>query len=287
MNDKENKMNDKKYKIIIGGLVFVVLILIGLLIYIATKKTNNNNNSNSTTTSSTTTTSTTTTTTGTTTTTTTTTPKNLATNFDMFPEKNDSNVTSFYIDDLLEHDNLDLNTNFKNIKLNKYGVDYSVTCTEYDPDYEYSSLNCVKAEININNLKFDVPTDSQVNSQLYYILKFKENMIVFYYSNSDCGTIKIYKNSNLVYRNDHLNAGLGNNYISDLFNKKYKKAFYPSDAIRYVDNKVYFLADTVDGYIILKSINLNKSAIEEEQIAKVKFAGKAENNCYNNFKSNI
>ena len=271
MNDKENEKNDKKYKIIIGGLVFVVLILIGLLIYIATKKNDNNNNSNSTTTSSTTTS------------TTTTTPKNLATNFDMFPEKNDSNVTSFYIDDLLEHDNLDLNTNFKNIKLNKYGVDYSATCTEYDPDYEYSSLNCVTAEININNLKFDVPTDSPVNSQLYYILIFKENMIVFYYTNSDCGAIKIYKNSNLVYKNNHLNAGLGNNYISDLFNNKYNKAFYPSDAIRYVDNKVYFLADTVDENIILKSINLNKSAIEEEQIAKVKFYGKAEHNCYNNF----
>ena len=143
-------MNDKKYKIILVVLVLFLLILIGLLIY-TTKK---NNNSNSTTT----------------TTTTTTTTKNLATNFNMFPLNDDSDVIHLSVGDLYEAD-VDTETNFKNINLKKGDLNYSASCKEYSETY-----GCTQVEFNINNTLITVPEET-TDGGLY--LMVKNNNIVF------------------------------------------------------------------------------------------------------------
>ena len=144
-------MNDKKYKIILVVLVLFLLILIGLLIY-TTKK---NNNSNSTTTSATTTTTT----------------KNLATNFNMFPLNDDSDVIHLSVGDLYEAD-VDTETNFKNINLKKGNLNYSASCKEY------SEINgCTQVEFNINNTLITIPSET-TDGGLYLMVKNNNIVLV-------------------------------------------------------------------------------------------------------------
>ena len=267
MNDKEYEKNDKKYKIIIGGLVFIVLILLGLLIYIANKKTNNNNNSNSTTTSSTTTTSTTTTTT----TTTTTHPKNLATNFNIFPLNDDSDVIRISVGDLYEA-NVDTETNFKSVNLKKGNINYSAKCKYYDETYK----KCGTIEFNINNTLVTLPEET-TDGGVY--LMVKNNNIVLVRFASTCANLEIYRNSKLAYTVDHIST-YNDTLLKYLESKK--EAVYESDTIKYANNKLHYLVDTIDGYTILKTIDLTKDKIIEEEIAKVKDNQRVDLNCYNN-----
>lgn len=247
-------MNDKKYKIIIGGLVFLLLITLGLLIYTTTNKKDNNNNSNSTTTS----------------TTPTTTTKNLATNFNMFPLNDDSGVIHLSVGDLYEAD-VDTETNFKNINLKKGNLNYSASCKEY------SEINgCTQVEFNINNTLITVPEET-TDGGLY--LMIKNNNIVLVRFAGTCAYIEIYRNSKLAYTVDHIST-----YNSTLLNylKSKKEYVDEDDTIKYTNNKLYYLVDTIDGYTILKNIDLTKDTIKEEEVAKVKDNQKIDLNCYNN-----
>ncbi len=243
-------MNDKKYKIILVVLVLFLLILIGLLIY-TTKK---NNNSNSTTTS----------------TTTTTTTKNLATNFNMFPLNDDSDVIHLSVGDLYEAD-VDTETNFKNINLKKGNLNYTASCKEY------SEINvCTQVEFNINNTLITAPEET-TEGGLY--LMIKNNNIVLVRFAGTCAYIEIYRNSKLAYTVDHIST-----YNSTLLNylKSKKEYVDEDDTIKYTSNKLYYLVDTIDGYTILKTIDLTKDTIKEEAVAKVKDNQKIDLNCYNN-----
>ena len=243
-------MNDKKYKIILVVLVLFLLILIGLLIY-TTKKSNNN--SNSTTTS----------------TTTATTTKNLATNFNMFPLNDDSDIIHLSVGDLYEAD-VDTETNFKNIKLKKGNLNYSASCKEY------SEINgCTQVEFNINNTLITIPEET-TDGGVY--LMVKNNNIVLVRFASTCAYIEIYRNSKLAYTVDHIST-----YNDTLLNylKSKKENVYEDDTIKY-NKKLYYLVDTIDGYTILKTIDLNKDTIKEEEVAKVKDNQKIDLNCYNN-----
>lgn len=243
-------MNDKKYKIIIGILVLFLLILIELLIY-TTKK---NNNSNSTTTSATTTTTT----------------KNLATNFNMFPLNDDSDVIHLSVGDLYEAD-VDTETNFKNINLKKGNLNYSASCKEF------SEVNgCTQVEFNINNTLITVPEET-TDGGLY--LMIKNNNIVLVRFAGTCAYIEIYRNSKLAYIVEHIST-----YNSTLLNylKSKKEYVDEDDTIKYTNNKLYYLVDTIDGYTILKTIDLTKETIKEEEVAKVKDNQKIDLNCYNN-----
>ncbi len=243
-------MNNKKYKIILVVLVLFLLILIGLLIY-TTKK--NNNNSNSTTTS-----------------TTTTTAKNLATNFNMFPLNDDSDIIHLSVGDLYEAD-VDTETIFKNIKLKKGNLNYTASCKEY------SEINgCTQVEFNINNTLITIPEET-TDGGLY--LMIKNNNIVLVRFAGTCAYIEIYRNSKLAYTVDHIST-----YNDTLLNylKSKKENVYEDDTIKYNNNKLYYLVDTIDGYTILKTIDLNKDAIKEEEVAKVKDNQKIDLNCYNN-----
>lgn len=244
-------MNDKKYKIILVVLVLFLLILIGLLIY-TTKKSNNN--SNSTTTS----------------TTTTTTSKKVATNFNMFPLKDDGDIIHLSVGDLYEAD-VDTETNFKNINLKKGNLNYTASCKEY------SEINgCTQVEFNINNTLITVPEET-TDGGLY--LMNKNNNIVLVRFASTCAYIEIYRNSKLAYTVDHIST-----YNDTLLNylKSKKENVYEDDTIKYTSNKLYYLVDTIDGYTILKTIDLNKETIKEEEVAKVKDNQKIDLNCYNN-----
>lgn len=244
-------MNDKKYKIILVVLVLFLLILIGLLIY-TTKK--NNNSNNTTTTSSTSTT----------------TAKNLATNFNMFPLNDDSDIIHLSVGDLYEAD-VDTETNFKNINLKKGDLNYSASCKEY------SEINgCTQVEFNINNTLITIPSET-TDGGLY--LMVKNNNIVLVRFASTCAYIEIYRNSKLAYTVDHIST-----YNSTLLNylKNKKENVYEDDTIKYTSNKLYYLVDTIDGYTILKTIDLNKETIKEEEVAKVKDNQKIDLNCYNN-----
>ncbi len=247
-------MNDKKYKIIIGGLVFLLLITLGLLIYTTTNKKDNNNNSNSTTTS----------------TTPTTTTKNLATNFNMFPLNDDSDIIHLSVGDLYEAD-VDTETNFKNINLKKGNLNYSASCKEY------SEINgCTQVEFNINNTLITVPEET-TDGGLY--LMIKNNNIVLVRFAGTCAYIEIYRNSKLAYTVDHIST-----YNSTLLNylKSKKEYVDEDDTIKYTNNKLHYLVDTIDGYTILKTIDLTKDTIKEEAVAKVKDNQKIDLNCYNN-----
>lgn len=244
-------MNDKKYKIILVVLVLFLLILIGLLIY-TTKK--NNNSNNTTTTSSTSTT----------------TAKNLATNFNMFPLNDDSDIIHLSVGDLYEAD-VDTETNFKNINLKKGDLNYSASCKEY------SEINgCTQVEFNINNTLITVPEET-TDGGLY--LMIKNNNIVLVRFASTCAYIEIYRNSKLAYTVDHIST-----YNDTLLNylKSKKENVYEDDTIKYTSNKLYYLVDTIDGYTILKTIDLTKDTIKEEAVAKVKDNQKIDLNCYNN-----
>lgn len=243
-------MNDKKYKIILVVLVLFLLILIGLLIY-TTKKSNN---SNSTTTS----------------TTTTTTAKNLATNFNMFPLNDDSDIIHLSIGDLYEAD-VDTETNFKNINLKKGNLNYSASCKEF------SEINgCTQVEFNINNTLITIPSET-TDGGLY--LMVKNNNIVLVRFAGTCAYIEIYRNSKLAYIVEHIST-----YNSTLLNylKSKKENVDEDDTIKYTNNKLYYLVDTIDGYTILKTIDLTKDTIKEEAVAKVKDNQKIDLNCYNN-----
>lgn len=243
-------MNDKKYKIILVVLVLFLLILIGLLIY-TTKK---NNNSNSTTTS----------------TTTTTTTKNLATNFNMFPLNDDSDVIHLSVGDLYEAD-VDTETNFKNINLKKGNLNYTASCKEY------SEINvCTQVEFNINNTLITAPEET-TEGGLY--LMIKNNNIVLVRFAGTCAYIEIYRNSKLAYTVDRIST-----YNSTLLNylKSKKEYVDEDDTIKYTNNKLYYLVDTIDGYTILKTIDLTKDTIKEEAVAKAKDNQKINLNCYNN-----
>lgn len=247
-------MSDKKYKIIIGGLVFLLLITLGLLIYTTTNKKDNNNNSNSTTTS----------------TTPTTTTKNLATNFNMFPLNDDSDIIHLSVGDLYEAD-VDTETNFKNINLKKGNLNYSASCKEY------SEINgCTQVEFNINNTLITVPEET-TDGGLY--LMVKNNNIVLVRFAGTCAYIEIYRNSKLAYTVDRIST-----YNSTLLNylKSKKEYVDEDDTIKYTSNKLYYLVDTIDGYTILKTIDLTKETIKEEEVAKVKDNQKIDLNCYNN-----
>lgn len=244
-------MNDKKYKIILVVLVLFLLILIGLLIY-TTKK--NNNSNNTTTTSSTSTT----------------TAKNLATNFNMFPLNDDSDVIHLSVGDLYEAD-VDTETNFRNIKLKKGNLNYTTSCKEY------SEINgCMQVEFNINNTLITIPEET-TDGGLY--LMIKNNNIVLVRFASTCAYIEIYRNSKLAYTVDHIST-----YNDTLLNylKSKKENVYEDDTIKYTSNKLYYLVDTIDGYTILKTIDLTKETIKEEEVAKVKDNQKIDLNCYNN-----
>lgn len=243
-------MNDKKYKIILVVLVLFLLILIGLLIY-TTKK---NNNSNSTTTSITTTTTT----------------KNLATNFNMFPLNDDSDIIHLSVGDLYEAD-VDTETNFKNINLKKGDLNYTASCKEYS-----ETNGCTQVEFNINNTLITVPEET-TDGGLY--LMVKNNNIVLVRFASTCAYIEIYRNSKLAYTVEHIST-----YNSTLLNylKSKKENVYEDDTIKYTSNKLYYLVDTIDGYTILKTIDLTKDTIKEEEVAKVKDNQKINLNCYNN-----
>lgn len=243
-------MNDKKYKIILVVLVLFLLILIGLLIY-TTKKSNN---SNSTTTS----------------TTTTTTAKNLATNFNMFPLNDDSDIIHLSVGDLYEAD-VDTETNFKNINLKKGNLNYSASCKEF------SEINgCTQVEFNINNTLITIPSET-TDGGLY--LMVKNNNIVLVRFAGTCAYIEIYRNSKLAYIVEHIST-----YNSTLLNylKSKKENVDEDDTIKYTNNKLYYLVDTIDGYTILKTIDLTKDTIKEEAVAKVKDNQKIDLNCYNN-----
>lgn len=247
-------MNDKKYKIIIGGLVFLLLITLGLLIYTTTNKKDNNNNSNSTTTSTTPTTIT----------------KNLATNFNMFPLNDDSDIIHLSVGDLYEAD-VDTETNFKNINLKKGNLNYSASCKEY------SEINgCTQVEFNINNTLITVPEET-TDGGLY--LMVKNNNIVLVRFAGTCAYIEIYRNSKLAYTVDRIST-----YNSTLLNylKSKKENVDEDDTIKYTSNKLHYLIDTIDGYTILKTIDLTKETIKEEAVAKVKDNQKIDLNCYNN-----
>lgn len=244
-------MNDKKYKIILVVLVLFLLILIGLLIY-TTKKNNNSNNTSTTSSPSTTTT------------------KNLATNFNMFPLNDDSDIIHLSVGDLYEAD-VDTETNFKNINLKKGDLNYSASCKEYSETY-----GCTQVEFNINNTLITVPEET-TDGGLY--LMVKNNNIVLVRFAGTCAYIEIYRNSKLAYTVDHIST-----YNSTLLNylKSKKENVYEDDTIKYTSNKLYYLVDTIDGYTILKTIDLTKETIKEEAVAKVKDNQKIDLNCYNN-----
>lgn len=244
-------MNDKKYKIILVVLVLFLLILIGLLIY-TTKK--NNNSNNTTTTSSTSTT----------------TAKNLATNFNMFPLNDDSDIIHLSVGDLYEAD-VDTETNFKNINLKKGDLNYTASCKEYSETY-----GCTQVEFNINNTLITVPEET-TDGGLY--LMVKNNNIVLVRFAGTCAYIEIYRNSKLAYTVEHIST-----YNDTLLNylKSKKENVYEDDTIKYTSNKLYYLVDTIDGYTILKTIDLNKDTIKEEEVAKVNDNQKIDLNCYNN-----
>lgn len=244
-------MKDKKYKIILVVLVLFLLILIGLLIY-TTKKNNNSNNTTTTSSPSTTT------------------AKNLATNFNMFPLNDDSDIIHLSVGDLYEAD-VDTETNFKNINLKKGDLNYSASCKEY------SEINgCTQVEFNINNTLITIPSET-TDGGLY--LMVKNNNIVLVRFAGTCAYIEIYRNSKLAYTVDHIST-----YNSTLLNylKSKKENVYEDDTIKYTNNKLYYLVDTIDGYTILKTIDLTKDTIKEEAVAKVKDNQKIDLNCYNN-----
>lgn len=244
-------MNDKKYKIILVVLVLFLLILIGLLIY-TTKKNNNSNNTTTTSSPSTTT------------------AKNLAKNFNMFPLNDDSDVIHLSVGDLYEAD-VDTETNFKNINLKKGNLNYSASCKEF------SEVNgCTQVEFNINNTLITVPEET-TDGGLY--LMIKNNNIVLVRFAGTCAYIEIYRNSKLAYIVDHIST-----YNSTLLNylKSKKENVDEDDTIKYTNNKLYYLVDTIDGYTILKTIDLTKETIKEEEVAKVKDNQKIDLNCYNN-----
>ena len=244
-------MKDKKYKIILVVLVLFLLILIGLLIY-TTKKSNNSNNTTTTSSPSTTT------------------AKNLATNFNMFPLNDDSDVIHLSVGDLYEAD-VDTETNFKNINLKKGNLNYSASCKEY------SEINgCAQVEFNINNTLITIPSET-TDGGLY--LMVKNNNIVLVRFAGTCAYIEIYRNSKLAYTVEHIST-----YNSTLLNylKSKKEYVDEDDTIKYTSNKLYYLVDTIDGYTILKTIDLTKDTIKEEAVAKVKDNQKIDLNCYNN-----
>lgn len=245
-------MNYKKYKIILVVLVLFLLILIGLLIY-TTKKSNNNSNNTTTTSSPSTTTA-----------------KNLAKNFNMFPLNDDSDIIHLSVGDLYEAD-VDTETNFKNINLKKGDLNYSASCKEYSETY-----GCTQVEFNINNTLITIPSET-TDGGLY--LMVKNNNIVLVRSAGTCAYIEIYRNSKLAYTVDHIST-----YNSTLLNylKSKKENVYEDDTIKYSSNKLYYLVDTIDGYTILKTIDLTKETIKEEEVAKVKDNQKIDLNCYNN-----
>lgn len=244
-------MNDKKYKIILVVLMLFLLILIGLLIY-TTKKNNNSNNTTTTSSPSTTT------------------AKNLAKNFNMFPLNDDSDVIHLSVGDLYEAD-VDTETNFKNINLKKGNLNYSASCKEY------SEINgCAQVEFNINNTLITIPSET-TDGGLY--LMVKNNNIVLVRFAGTCAYIEIYRNSKLAYTVEHIST-----YNSTLLNylKSKKENVYEDDTIKYNNNKLYYLVDTNDGYTILKTIDIIKETIKEEEVAKVKDNQKIDLNCYNN-----
>lgn len=244
-------MNDKKYKIILVVLMLFLLILIGLLIY-TTKKNNNSNNTTTTSSPSTTT------------------AKNLAKNFNMFPLNDDSDVIHLSVGDLYEAD-VDTETNFKNINLKKGNLNYSASCKEY------SEINgCAQVEFNINNTLITIPSET-TDGGLY--LMVKNNNIVLVRFAGTCAYIEIYRNSKLAYTVEHIST-----YNSTLLNylKSKKEYVDEDDTIKYTSNKLYYLVDTIDGYTILKTIDLTKDTIKEEAVAKVKDNQKIDLNCYNN-----
>lgn len=197
-----------------------------------------------------------------------------------YPGYIDENVVYFYLDDLLKNDKLDLNQNFQNVKLNKYGIDYNASCTEYDPNYPYNlKYDCIDAKITIGKLEYEVEPDPLINSTGKYIYLLNDYFIEFYQSPGFyCGSIRVYKNDKLVYKNSHVisyEKKLGT--ISNFFNLN-------KLPIEIINNKVFFLDDYSDekeAYTNLKSINLDTNPIKEETYIKIPTA-LGSGNCYEN-----
>lgn len=180
---KEGKINEKN--IIIAVSTILVAVLLGILAYkYKTKSINHQEISSSTTT----------------TTVTTKFPtnnsypdKNGIKSWNDYPKENDSEVKTYYLEDLVTDSKIDLDTNFNKTSFtSKNGIKYSLTCTNYlennsnNGSYE-QFVNCdnVKIEVDGFNASFDyTPNEFGCGNASYILIT---NNYLINQESSGCG----------------------------------------------------------------------------------------------------
>ena len=110
-----------------------------------------------------------------------------------YPPKNDDSILSFDLNELSSNNKVDLTKNFKNIKLMKENLEYTISCTEYNEGIiEEFGYGCNSFEIIINNVKLKDYISEGAYEFKHIIIK-EDYLILQTYSNvSKCGYIKIY-----------------------------------------------------------------------------------------------
>ena len=170
-----------------------------------------------------------------------------------FPKKDDDGVSTFGLMSLLNDDKVNLNVNFNNISLNKYNLNYTVSCTNYDEsNIERFGYGCSSYQFKIGDLILEDFQDegcghinSVINVGNYFIIQHAVGC------DEGCGSIDIYKDYQLLYtiKNTQIWG------IDDL-----------DGIMKYSNGKLYYFVTPDEKHISLKSIDLNSDEIVEKTI---------------------
>ncbi|MBQ3021171.1 MAG: hypothetical protein IJD92_03000 [Bacilli bacterium] len=239
----EEKKNNKGLIWLIVILIILVLGLVGYIVYdivLKVDKTNLTPNNTSTTTTS----------------------KKIIEeqNFTKYPEKNDDNIVNFNLHELYVNENVNLMENFKNLKLKKGNIDYTLNCTKYDEAHvEAFGYACSHFEILINKVKLEDYFNEGCGHTKHIIIN-GDYLILQLSTGCDegCGYIKIFKNGELIYTVKGTTSYLD---LNDSFD----------NIIKYSNNKLYYFIQTKEtdvAYNVLKMIDFNKSEIIEEELER-------------------
>jgi len=177
-----------------------------------------------------------------------------------YPPKNDDSILSFDLNELSSNNKVDLTKNFKNIKLMKENLEYTISCTEYNEgSIEEFGYGCNSFEIIINNVKLKDYISEGAYEFKHIIIK-EDYLILQTYSNvSKCGYIKIYKNGEPIYTINNTTAEI--NLTGSSFDS----------IMKFNNNKLYYfiqLKETDKSYNVLKVIDFNEANINETEIER-------------------
>ena len=239
----ERKNNQSK-KIIVFLIIIIMILLVSMVILLLTNKKDEISNKNIITSNKTTNN------------TTSKTKGSFSYKFEDFPKNNDNNVNTFDLMNLLNDDKVNINVNFKNIDLNKYSLNYTVSCTQYDEsDIDRFGYGCSGYQFKIGDLILEDNQDEGCG-HINRVISVDNYFIVQHAVGCDegCGHIDIYKNYKLLYT-------IKSTQIWGI------KDLQTEDGImKYTDDKLYYFVTPDENHISLKSIDLNSDKLIETTI---------------------